>query len=85
MKRLIVELAMVAAIIACVIGTVKTSTVSAQAQSSQEVAPYIFAKLTTDTVIYKAVHEGCELYIVESDAYIGKNPEVAIATGRGCK
>ena len=62
---------------------------STKAQSKQEIAPYQFAEFSvsqqlTDGQVYKAVHEGCELYI----AVVGKNgqsPSVSITTGRGCK
>jgi hypothetical protein len=50
-------------------------------QTFEEVKPYVFADLPNGR-IYKAVHEGCELFIVEAgpSAYT-----YAIATGRGCK
>jgi len=61
------------------------------AQETQEVKPYVFAELPHGR-IYKTVHEGCELFIVEtrSDwemAYRDTNStyNYAITTGRGCK
>jgi len=68
---------------------IRTVRQGVQAQSKQEVAPYQFATFgvsqqLTDGQVYKAVHEGCELYI----AVVGKNgqsPSVSITTGRGCK
>ena len=38
------------------------------AQNNREVAPYKFADLPYGR-IYKSVHEGCELFIVESDFF----------------
>jgi hypothetical protein len=59
----------------------------------QEVKPYVFAELPHGR-IYKAVHESCELYIVENDFNIpggqygiesNQQHSYSIATGRGCK
>lgn len=52
-----------------------------QAQSVQEVPPYKFADLPHGR-IYKAVHEGCELYIVESNLSLQVPEQYAITTGR---
>jgi cbb3-type cytochrome oxidase cytochrome c subunit len=66
--------------------------VTAAAQETEEVKPYVFAELPHGR-IYKAVHEGCEIFIVESDIAIpgGQSAQrygttaYSIATGRGCK
>jgi hypothetical protein len=55
----------------------------------QEVKPYVFADLPHGR-IYKTVHEGCELYIVENDYEAGPGTynyqhAYAITAGRGCK
>jgi hypothetical protein len=55
----------------------------------QEVKPYVFAELPHGR-IYKTVHEGCELYIVENDMQtdyrnIAEQHIYAIAAGRGCR
>lgn len=54
-----------------------------------EIAPYAFAELPHGGTIYKAVHEGCELFIVEGYQRVGGAGDYgrsyAIATGRGCK
>ena len=64
-----------------------------QAQESNEVAPYKFADLPHGR-IYKAIHQGCEIFIVENDVQLpGGNYGVlsypqhsyAVATGRGCR
>jgi hypothetical protein len=56
------------------------------ADEQKEIAPYKFADLPHGR-IYKAVHEGCELYIVESEwtTGAGLNETYQVATGRGCK
>lgn len=55
------------------------------AQENQEVAPYAFAHLPHG-IVYKTVHQGCELFIVESVSYpYGQQVTYAITTGRGCK
>jgi hypothetical protein len=59
------------------------------AMEMQEVKPYVFANLPHGR-IYKTVHEGCELYIVENDMQtdyrnIADQHIYSIATGRGCK
>jgi len=54
-----------------------------------EITPYAFAELPHGGTIYKAVHEGCELFIVEGYERIAGSGDYgrsyAIATGRGCK
>jgi hypothetical protein len=53
----------------------------------QEVKPYVFAELPHGR-IYKTVHEGCELYVVENDFYTygaRDQHQYAITSGRGCK
>ena len=60
------------------------------ADDQQEVKPYVFAELPHGR-IYKTVHEGCELFIVESDIpTLANQPgeqfhHYGIATGRGCR
>lgn len=59
-----------------------------KAQEIKEVRPYAFAELPNGTIVYKTVHEGCELYIAQN--YVGQlnhadSVSVAITTGRGCK
>jgi hypothetical protein len=61
----------------------------ASAMENQEVKPYVFAELPHGR-IYKTVHEGCELYIVETETKV--HPQnfypshfYSIAIGRGCK
>jgi hypothetical protein len=54
-----------------------------------EVKPYAFAELPHGR-IYKAVHEGCELWIVESDFdtdYHNRTTQhtYSVTAGRGCK
>jgi hypothetical protein len=60
----------------------------AHAMEYQEVKPYAFAELPHGT-IYKTVHEGCELYIVETNNdradSMGKGFTYSITAGRGCK
>lgn len=57
-----------------------------RADSQQEVAPYKFADMEGDVHVYKAVHEGCELFIVRGHALdASKADTVSITTGRGCK
>jgi hypothetical protein len=57
----------------------------ARATEFEEVAPYAFAKLPHGTV-YKTVHQGCEIFIVESVSWpYGEQVIYSIATGRGCK
>lgn len=55
----------------------------------KEVKPYAFAALPYGGKIYKAVHEGCELFIVEGYQRVPAAPDYggnyAIATGRGCR
>jgi hypothetical protein len=60
-----------------------------RAMENQEVKPYVFAELPHGR-IYKTVHEGCELYIVENDmtGTAGQNAYehfYSISSGRGCK
>ena len=62
---------------------------AAHAQETQEIKPYVFAELPHGR-IYKAVHEGCELFITENDFQefnnqYGQVHFYTIATGRGCK
>jgi hypothetical protein len=57
------------------------------AMEFQEVKPYVFAELPHGR-IYKTVHEGCEVYIVESDSIHANDwdtHQYSITTGRGCK
>jgi hypothetical protein len=62
------------------------------ASEFNEVKPYVFAELPHGR-IYKTVHEGCELYVVESDVTIPSGQygmpfgtEVySITAGKGCK
>jgi len=65
----------------------------AQTVEQQEVKPYVFAELPHGR-IYKTVHEGCELFIVETESHgtmsggsfaTFEGHTYAIATGRGCK
>jgi hypothetical protein len=62
----------------------------AHAMEVQEVKPYVFAELPHGR-IYKTVHEGCELYIVESDIPTVSNQpglsfhHYSLSTGRGCQ
>jgi hypothetical protein len=64
----------------------------AQTLEQQEVKPYVFATLPHGRV-YKTVHEGCELFITESDVNIpggqygfaNGTEFYAVTTGRGCK
>jgi hypothetical protein len=61
--------------------------VHAQEVQVQEVKPYVFADLPHGR-IYKTVHEGCELYIVEADVVYGtggSSHAYDITAGRGCK
>lgn len=61
------------------------------AQEANEAKPYVFADLPHGR-IYKAVHQGCEIFVVESDinipagSYGMANGQHAysITTGRGC-
>jgi hypothetical protein len=58
-----------------------------RASEFNEVKPYVFAELPHGR-IYKTVHEGCELYIVESDweaAQTWGNHTYSITAGKGCK
>jgi hypothetical protein len=57
------------------------------ASEFNEVKPYVFAELPHGR-IYKTVHEGCELYVAESDvAHVNDwdAHSYTITTGRGCK
>ena len=82
MKRIATNLALVLLIVACLVGAFRSK---ASADSLQEIEPYQFASFQGGSVkIFKAVHEGCELYITTGTVYSG-NPTVAITTGRGCK
>jgi hypothetical protein len=56
-----------------------------QAQT-KDVDPYVLSQLSGDVYIYKAVYQGCELFIVRGHA-VGQDhaDSVAITTGRGCK
>lgn len=57
-------------------------------RSKTEVAPYKFADLPHGR-IYKAVHEGCELFIVETDndttMSSGHGFTYSVTAARGCK
>lgn len=59
-----------------------------RADDNQEIAPYKFADLPHGR-IYKAVHEGCELFIVENDFLpehgVVTQHQYSISTGRGCR
>jgi hypothetical protein len=64
---------------------------TAQAQDTQEIKPYVFAQLPHGR-IYKTVHEGCELFITETESHwdmayrdTQTTYSYAVATGRGCK
>lgn len=59
-----------------------------EAQSPQEVAPYVFATTPDGTNVFKMVHQGCELFLAErhkSEIKYGDAVSVSITTGRGCK
>jgi hypothetical protein len=61
--------------------------ISGPVMEFQEVKPYTFAELPHGR-IYKTVHEGCELYVVENDFYTygaRDQHQYAITSGRGCK
>lgn len=61
---------------------------NAKADGLQDVAPYEFGKTPDGTKIYKAVHQGCELFIAENYKFQmnhGDAIAVSITTGRGCK
>jgi hypothetical protein len=55
--------------------------------TADEVKPYVFAELPHGR-IYKAVHQGCELFISESDYFyaggVMNQHQYTIVTGRGC-
>jgi hypothetical protein len=57
-------------------------------ERQEEIPPYKFADLPHGR-IYKAVHEGCELFIVEGEMRVSGADDAghfyAIATGRGCR
>jgi len=59
-----------------------------QAQSQQEVSPYVFATTPDGTQVFKMVHQGCELFVAERhkvEIKYGDAVSVSITTGRGCK
>ena len=74
----------------CLIASVALNKHRVHAMEVQEVKPYVFAELPHGR-IYKTVHEGCELYIVESDIpTVANQPGLAfhhyvLAAGRGCQ
>jgi cbb3-type cytochrome oxidase cytochrome c subunit len=76
--KIVVRFLAVGAWMAAAIWITLSFTHKARAQDTQEIKPYVFAELPHGR-IYKAIHEGCELYIVESEN------GYTIATGRGCK
>jgi hypothetical protein len=57
-------------------------------EEQREVAPYKFADLPHGR-IYKAVHEGCELFISEGQMRVTGAADsgyfYTVATGRGCR
>lgn len=73
----------VGAFLAGIAGAAIDRVVEAQNLQVQETKPYEFAELPHG-FIYKAVHEGCELYIVEANTD-STHMSYSIATGRGCK
>lgn len=59
--------------------------VEAQESSPKEIAPYKFAELPHGSEVYKIVHQGCELFVVENYTMSHGAVTAAITTGRGCK
>ncbi len=60
---------------------------SVEAQSPQEVAPYLFAT-AGETKVFKLVHQGCELFVAENIHWQANRSDsvgVSITAGRGCK
>lgn len=86
MKQIFVVVATIALIILVI--AAERGIEKSEAQSPKDIAPYKIAELPEGSVVYKLVHQGCELFVVERyhvELKYGNAVAASITTGRGCK